>query len=146
VALPAIKAGGLSRAEAYELALHSLDRVHLRHKADAYPEQLSGGQQQRAAIARTLAQKAKLILFDEPTSALDPELVGEVLAVIRGLANDGFSMLLVTHEIVFARDVADRVLFMDSGVIVEEGPAAEVIHRPQMARTQAFLGQVRHPL
>jgi polar amino acid transport system ATP-binding protein len=142
VALAATKAGGMSRADAHALALRSLDRVHLRHKAGEYPERLSGGQQQRVAIARTLAQKAKLILFDEPTSALDPELVGEVLGVIRELANDGLSMILVTHEIRFARDVADRVLFMDGGYIVEEGPSAEVIHRPQKERTRAFLGRV----
>ena len=142
VALAAIKAGGLSRADAHDLALQSLDRVHLRHKADEYPERLSGGQQQRVAIARTLAQKAKLILFDEPTSALDPELVGEVLTVIRELADDGLSMILVTHEIRFAHDVADRVIFMDGGYIVEEGPSAEVINRPQKERTRAFLGRV----
>lgn len=142
VALAAIKAGGMSRGDARELALQSLDRVHLLHKADEYPERLSGGQQQRVAIARTLAQRAKLILFDEPTSALDPELVGEVLNVIRELADDGLSMIMVTHEIRFARDVADRVIFMDGGYIVEEGPSAEVINRPQKERTRAFLGQV----
>jgi polar amino acid transport system ATP-binding protein len=142
VALPALKAGGMSRSDAHKLALQSLERVHLLHKADEYPERLSGGEQQRVAIARTLAQKAKLILFDEPTSALDPELVGEVLTVIRELADDGLSMILVTHEVRFARDVADRVIFMDGGVIVEEGPAAQVINRPQKERTRAFLGQV----
>jgi polar amino acid transport system ATP-binding protein len=142
VALASIKAGGMSRAEAYELAEQMLDKVHLRHKADEYPERLSGGQQQRVAIARALAQKPKLILFDEPTSALDPELVGEVLGVIRELAEEGRSMILVTHEIRFARDVADRVIFMDGGHVVEEGPAAEVINRPRMDRTRAFLGQV----
>jgi polar amino acid transport system ATP-binding protein len=142
VALAAIKAGGMSRHDAWELALQVLDKVHLRHKADEYPERLSGGQQQRVAIARTLAQKPKLILFDEPTSALDPELVGEVLTVIKELAEEGRSMILVTHEVRFARDVADRVIFMDGGYIVEEGPAADVINRPQKERTRAFLGQV----
>jgi polar amino acid transport system ATP-binding protein len=142
VALASIQAGGMRRDEAYALAEEMLEKVHLRHKADAYPEQLSGGQQQRVAIARTLAQKPKLILFDEPTSALDPELVGEVLGVIRELADEGRSMILVTHEIRFARDVADRVIFMDGGHIVEEGPAAQVINAPRMERTRSFLGQV----
>jgi len=142
VALAPIRAGGLSRAEAGELAEQMLDKVHLRHKADEYPERLSGGQQQRVAIARALAQRPKLILFDEPTSALDPELVGEVLGVIRELAEEGRSMVLVTHEIRFARDVADRVIFMEGGVVVEEGAAADVIDRPAQARTRAFLGQV----
>jgi polar amino acid transport system ATP-binding protein len=119
-----------------------LDKVHLRHKADEYPERLSGGQQQRVAIARALAQRPQVILFDEPTSALDPELVGEVLNVIRELAEDGMSMILVTHEIRFARDVADRVIFMDGGHVVEQGPAREVIERPMAERTRAFLGQV----
>jgi len=145
VALASIKAGGMSRREAYELAEQMLEKVHLRHKADEFPERLSGGQQQRVAIARALAQKPKLILFDEPTSALDPELVGEVLGVIRELAEEGRSMILVTHEIRFARDVADRVIFMDGGHIVEEGAAADVINRPQMERTRAFLGQVGEP-
>ena len=142
VALASIKAAGMDRDEAYALAEEMLDKVHLRHKADEYPERLSGGQQQRVAIARALAQKPKLILFDEPTSALDPELVGEVLGVIRELAEEGRSMILVTHEIRFARDVADRVIFMDGGVVVEEGPARDVIDRPRVDRTRAFLGQV----
>jgi polar amino acid transport system ATP-binding protein len=142
VALASIQAGGMRRSDAYDLAEQMLDKVHLRHKADEYPERLSGGQQQRVAIARALAQKPKLILFDEPTSALDPELVGEVLGVIRELAEEGRSMILVTHEIRFARDVADRVIFMDGGHVVEQGPAAEVINQPRMDRTRAFLGQV----
>ena len=142
VALAPIKAGGMSRAEAYELAEAMLEKVHLGHKADEYPERLSGGQQQRVAIARALAQKPKLILFDEPTSALDPELVGEVLGVIRELADEGRSMILVTHEIRFARDVADRVIFMDGGHVVEQGRAREVICHPQKDRTRAFLGQI----
>ncbi|MDB5851127.1 MAG: amino acid transporter ATP-binding protein family [Rhodoferax sp.] len=145
VALGPIRAGGLSRAEAYDLADEMLDKVHLRHKASAYPEHLSGGQQQRVAIARALAQRPKLMLFDEPTSALDPELVGEVLGVIRELAEEGRSMILVTHEIRFARDVADRVIFMDGGHIVEQGAAADVINRPRRERTRAFLGQVGEP-
>jgi len=142
VALAPIKAGGMSRAEAYELAEAMLEKVHLGHKADEYPERLSGGQQQRVAIARALAQKPKLILFDELTSALDPELVGEVLGVIRELADEGRSMILVTHEIRFARDVADRVIFMDGGHVVEQGRAREVICHPQKDRTRAFLGQI----
>ena len=142
VALGSIKAAGMPRAEAYELAEAMLDKVHLRHKADEYPERLSGGQQQRVAIARALAQRPKVILFDEPTSALDPELVGEVLGVIRELAEEGRSMILVTHEIRFARDVADRVIFMDGGVVVEQGAARDVINSPRKERTRAFLGQV----
>ncbi|VFR53666.1 putative ABC transporter ATP-binding protein [plant metagenome] len=142
VALASIKAGGLTRSQAYELAEQMLGKVHMLHKADQYPEKLSGGQQQRVAIARALAQRPKLILFDEPTSALDPELVGEVLGVIKELADEGRSMILVTHEIRFARDVADRVIFMEGGLIVEEGPAQDVINRPAQERTRAFLGQV----
>jgi polar amino acid transport system ATP-binding protein len=142
VALSSIHAAGMRRDEAHALADRMLDKVHLRHKADEYPERLSGGQQQRVAIARALAQRPKLILFDEPTSALDPELVGEVLGVIRELAEEGLSMVLVTHEIRFARDVADRVIFMEGGVIVEEGPARQVINQPAKERTRAFIGQV----
>jgi polar amino acid transport system ATP-binding protein len=142
VALGPIRAGGMARAEAYDMAEAMLDKVHLAHKADEYPERLSGGQQQRVVIARALAQRPKLMLFDEPTSALDPELVGEVLGVIRELAEEGRSMILVTHEIRFARDVADRVIFMDQGHIVEQGVAAELIDRPQMERTRSFLGKV----
>jgi polar amino acid transport system ATP-binding protein len=142
VALASIKAAGMPRKEAHALAEQMLEKVHLGHKADEFPERLSGGQQQRVAIARALAQKPKLLLFDEPTSALDPELVGEVLGVIRELAEEGRSMVLVTHEIRFARDVADRVIFMDGGVVVEEGAAAAVINRPVKERTKAFLGQV----
>ena len=119
-----------------------LEKVQLKHKAKEFPERLSGGQQQRVAIARTLAQQPKVILFDEPTSALDPELVGEVLSVIRELAQEGRSMILVTHEIRFAREVADRVIFMDGGYIVEQGKPAEVIDSPRTERMQAFLGQV----
>jgi polar amino acid transport system ATP-binding protein len=119
-----------------------LDRVGLSAKVDAYPNQLSGGQQQRVAIARALAMEPKLMLFDEPTSALDPELVGEVLDVMRGLAGDGMTMIVVTHEMAFAREVGDTLVFMDDGVIVEQGRPAEVLSHPQEARTQAFLAKV----
>jgi polar amino acid transport system ATP-binding protein len=127
-------------AEAVEL----LRRVGLVEKKDAYPDQLSGGQQQRVAIARTLAMKPDVVLFDEPTSALDPELVGEVLGVMRGLAHDGLTMIVVTHEIGFAREVADRVVFMDGGVVVEEGAPAAVLDAPREERTKAFLSHVLH--
>ena len=116
-----------------------LQRVGLAEKASAYPAQLSGGQQQRVAIARALAMQPKLMLFDEPTSALDPELVGEVLDVMRALAKEGMTMIVVTHEMGFAREVGDRLMFMDGGLIVEEGPAREVIKNPSNPRTQAFL-------
>jgi polar amino acid transport system ATP-binding protein len=119
-----------------------LDRVGLADRVDNYPSQLSGGQQQRVAIARALAMQPELMLFDEPTSALDPELVGDVLAVMRQLADDGMTMIVVTHELGFAREVADRVYFMDGGVVVESGPPAEVLERPREARTQAFLSKV----
>jgi polar amino acid transport system ATP-binding protein len=142
VALGPYRAGGLTKAEAGELAGEMLNKVHLSNKADEYPDRLSGGQQQRLAIARALAQRPKLILFDEPTSALDPELVGEVLGVIRELAEEGRSMILVTHEIRFARDVANRVIFMDGGHIVEQGTPAQVIDAPQQERTRNFLRQV----
>jgi polar amino acid transport system ATP-binding protein len=142
VALGPIKAQGMPRKQAYELADAMLEKVHLRHKAEVYPEQLSGGQQQRVAIARALAQQPKVILFDEPTSALDPELVGEVLAVIRELAQEGRTMIMVTHEVRFARDVADRVIFMDGGHIVEQGPSAQVIDNPSHERTRSFLGRM----
>ena len=117
----------------------------LSDKADAYPAQLSGGQQQRAAIARALAMGPELMLFDEPTSALDPEIVGDVLAVMRGLAVDGMTMIVVTHEMSFAREVADRVVFMDDGVIVEEGDAEQVIGSPANERTRRFLARVLDP-
>lgn len=137
------------KKELYKSALargrHLLDRVGLAHKENVYPRQLSGGQQQRVAIARALAMQPRAILFDEPTSALDPELVGEVLTVMRDLAEDGMTMLIVTHEIAFAREVADRVLFIDHGVILEEGSAATVLSSPSHARTQDFLRRVLHP-
>jgi polar amino acid transport system ATP-binding protein len=119
-----------------------LERVGLADKANSYPAQLSGGQQQRVAIARALAMQPKLMLFDEPTSALDPELVGEVLDVMRKLAEDGMTMIVVTHEIGFAREVGDSLVFMDGGVVVESGPPREVITSPRHARTQAFLSKV----
>ena len=134
------------RAEALERGRALLARVGLAEKADAYPAQLSGGQQQRVAIARALAMQPKAILFDEPTSALDPELVGEVLGVMRKLADDGMTMVVVTHEMGFAGEVADRVLFIDGGVIVEQGAAKSVLNQPQHARTQDFLRRVLHPL
>jgi polar amino acid transport system ATP-binding protein len=133
------------RADADKIALENLDRVGLAAKAQAYPAQLSGGQQQRVAIARALAMDPELMLFDEPTSALDPELVGEVLAVMRALAADGMTMLVVTHEMAFAREVAARVVFMDDGLIVESGPPAEVFGRPREARTREFLHRVLEP-
>lgn len=130
------------REQAVATARRLLQRVGLADKADAYPRQLSGGQQQRVAIARALALEPKLLLFDEPTSALDPELVGEVLDVIKDLAHQGTTMIVVTHEIGFAREVADTVVFMDDGRIVEQGPPAEVLDRPRHERTRAFLSKV----
>ena len=134
------------RAEVEERARALLARVGLAGKEHARPDTLSGGQQQRVAIARALAMRPEAILFDEPTSALDPELVGDVLRVMRGLADEGMTMLVVTHEIGFAREVADRVLFLDGGRLVEQGPAAEILNRPQHPRTQDFLQRVLHPL
>ncbi|AGS34716.1 ABC transporter ATP-binding protein [Corynebacterium maris DSM 45190] len=131
-----------SVAAAKTRAMELLESVGLAHKADAYPVQLSGGQQQRVAIARAVAMDPKLMLFDEPTSALDPELVGEVLRVMKQLAADGMTMLVVTHEMGFAREVADQVVFMDGGVVVESGPPAEVLDNPQEARTQQFLSSL----
>ncbi len=131
-----------ARARAREL----LDQVGLASKADQYPFQLSGGQQQRVGIARALALKPELMLFDEPTSALDPELVGEVLAVMKDLAGEGWTMVVVTHEIRFAQSVADQVLFMDGGVIVESGPPGQVLVDPQQERTRTFLRRVLDPI
>jgi polar amino acid transport system ATP-binding protein len=133
------------RAEAERVAAHNLQRVGLADKARAYPAQLSGGQMQRAAIARALAMGPELMLFDEPTSSLDPEIVGDVLAVMRGLAQDGMTMIVVTHEMSFAREVADRVVFMDDGVILEEGPAERLIGSPAHERTRRFLARVLDP-
>ena len=136
---------GRGKEEAGRIAAANLDRVGLADKADAYPAQLSGGQQQRVAIARALAVDPDLMLFDEPTSALDPELVGEVLGVMRRLAQEGMTMIVVTHEMSFAREVADRVAFMDDGVIVEEGVPAQVIGDPRHERTRTFLARVLDP-
>jgi len=130
------------RAEVEPEARELLDRVGLADKADARPRQLSGGQQQRVAIARALALRPRVLLFDEPTSALDPELVGEVLEVIKDVASTGTTLVVVTHEIGFAREVADTVVFMDGGVVVEQGPPAEVLSRPRHDRTRAFLDKV----
>jgi len=130
------------RSDAIARARELLERVGLGDRGDAYPSQLSGGQQQRVAIARALAMDPKLMLFDEPTSALDPELVGEVLDVIRGLAATGMTMLVVTHEMGFAREVADQVVFMDEGLIVERGTPSELLANPREARTRDFLGKV----
>ncbi len=142
VAIGPMKVAGMSKAAAHELADVMLDKVHMSHKADEFPERLSGGQQQRVAIARALAQKPKLLLFDEPTSALDPELIGEVLNVIHELADEGRSMVLVTHEIRFARDVADRVIFLHDGIIVEEGSPEQIIDNPTHDRLRGFLNQI----
>jgi polar amino acid transport system ATP-binding protein len=131
-----------SKAEARVRARSLLDLVGLADKMDSYPGQLSGGQQQRVAIARALAMRPKLMLFDEPTSALDPELVGEVLDVMKELAREGMTMIVVTHEIGFAREVGDSLVFMDNGVVVESGPPREVLANPQHQRTQAFLAKV----
>lgn len=133
---------GVRKSEASARARALLERVGLADKADAYPAQLSGGQQQRVAIARALAMDPKLMLFDEPTSALDPELVGEVLAVMKKLASEGMTMVVVTHEMGFAREVADEVAFMDAGVVVERGNPRELLANPQHERTKAFLSKV----
>jgi polar amino acid transport system ATP-binding protein len=137
-----VATGRATKEEARATALDLLARVGLADKADAYPRQLSGGQQQRVAIARALAQKPGLILFDEPTSALDPELVGEVLAVIKDLAGSGTTLIVVTHEIGFAREVADLVVFLDGGHVLEQGTPAEVLDNPQHPRTREFLSKV----
>jgi polar amino acid transport system ATP-binding protein len=131
-----------SKAEAQKVALEMLGRVGLAEKADAYPGHLSGGQQQRVAIARALCMNPDMMLFDEPTSALDPELVGEVLQVMRSLADEGMTMLVVTHEMGFAREVGSRLIFMDGGYIVEEGDPREVLGNPQHQRTKDFLSRV----
>jgi polar amino acid transport system ATP-binding protein len=137
-----IRVKKMAKAEAEELARAHLEKVGLADKIDEYPNKLSGGQQQRVAIARALAMQPKLMLFDEPTSALDPELVGGVLDVMKELARDGMTMIVVTHEIGFAREVADRAIFMDEGVIVEEAPPQELIESPQHERTKAFLSRI----
>ncbi len=132
----------MHKKEAEKKALDLLERVGLKDKADAHPRQLSGGQQQRVAIARALAMNPDVMLFDEPTSALDPEMIGEVLGVMKELAESGMTMVIVTHEMGFARDVASRVIFMEDGVIVEEGPPSEIFANPKEARTKQFLSYV----
>jgi polar amino acid transport system ATP-binding protein len=137
-----VQVKGLSKGEAAERGRDLLEQVGLPDKVDAYPSQLSGGQQQRVAIARALAMQPKLMLFDEPTSALDPELVGDVLDVMRKLAQDGMTMVVVTHEIGFAREAGDTLVFMDEGVVVETGAPRDVLSNPQHERTQGFLSKV----
>lgn len=144
VTLAPIRVRGLKKEEAERRALELLERVGIRDQAHKYPAQLSGGQQQRVAIARALAMEPKLMLFDEPTSALDPEMVGEVLDVMRDLARGGMTMIVVTHEMGFAREVADRVIFMDQGQIVEEAPPEVIFKSPKEERTRAFLQRVLH--
>jgi len=142
ISIAPLKVRGLSPDEAAERAFQLLDRVGLRHKADVYPDQLSGGQQQRIAIARALAMRPKALLFDEPTSALDPEMIQEVLDVMKGLAREGMTMIVVTHEMGFAREVAHRVLFMDDGEILEEAGPAKLFNNPQNERTKQFLSKI----
>jgi polar amino acid transport system ATP-binding protein len=142
VALAPVRVKGVPRSDARNRGQQLLQRVGLGDKLDTYPVALSGGQQQRVAIARALAMDPKLMLFDEPTSALDPELVGDVLDAMRQLARDGMTMIVVTHEMGFAREVADQVVFMDDGVVVESGPPAEVLASPRHERTKAFLSKV----
>ncbi|AIQ66880.1 amino acid ABC transporter ATP-binding protein [Paenibacillus graminis] len=142
ITLAPIKVLGLSKAEAEKTAMYYLEKVGIADKAQSYPSQLSGGQQQRVAIARGLAMKPKIMLFDEPTSALDPEMVGEVLDVMRNLAREGMTMVVVTHEMGFAREVADRVIFMDQGQIVEEAEPEQFFANPQEERTRTFLSRV----
>lgn len=132
----------ISRDEAISTAMDLLQRVGLKEKANSYPSQLSGGQQQRVAIARALAMKPKVMLFDEPTSALDPEMVTEVLDVMKSLANQGMTMVVVTHEMGFAREVGDRVLFVDEGRIIEEGTPKEIFENPKQERTKLFLSKI----
>ena len=142
ITLAPVRTGLMKQAEADEAAIALLRRVGLEEKADAYPNQLSGGQKQRVAIVRALAMKPKVMLFDEPTSALDPEMVGEVLEVMKDLAREGMTMVVVTHEMGFAREVGSRVLFMDGGVIVEENEPAELFTHPRSERLQSFLAKV----
>ena len=137
------KVAGKSRADAEQIAGAALERVGLADRAHHRPAELSGGQQQRVAIARAIALEPKVMLFDEPTSALDPELVGSVLSVMRDLRESGMTMIVVSHEMSFARNAADRVIFMDHGLIVEQGPPAELFERPEQERTRAFIGQIQ---
>ncbi len=143
ITLAPMKLKKMDRAEAEELGMHLLDKVGLTDKAQEYPGRLSGGQKQRVAIARALAMNPSIMLFDEPTSALDPEMVGEVLKVMADLAAEGMTMLLVSHEMAFAREVADRVFFMDGGIILEQGTPDEVFNNPQEQRTKDFLFRVK---
>lgn len=143
ITLAPMKLKKMGRAEAEELGMHLLDKVGLTDKAQEYPGRLSGGQKQRVAIARALAMNPSIMLFDEPTSALDPEMVGEVLKVMADLAAEGMTMLLVSHEMAFAREVADRVFFMDGGIILEQGTPDEVFNNPQEQRTKDFLFRVK---
>ena len=142
ITLAPIKVRGLSQKEAEERAHDLLTKVGLTDKANVYPDSLSGGQQQRVAIARALAMHPKIMLFDEPTSALDPEMVGEVLAVMKDLAREGMTMVVVTHEMGFAREVGDRVLFIDEGIIVEQGTPEEIFSNAKNERTKAFLSKI----
>ena len=142
ITLAPVRAGLMSKAEANNVAMELLRRVGLEEKANAYPAQLSGGQKQRIAIVRALAMNPKVILFDEPTSALDPEMVGEVLEVMKELADEGMTMVVVTHEMGFAKEVGNRVLFMDEGQIVEQGTPAQIFNQPQHPRLQEFLSKV----
>lgn len=139
-----MKARGLSRADATDRAMHYLERVRIPEQAEKRPAQLSGGQQQRVAIARSLTMEPQVLLFDEPTSALDPEMISEVLDVMVGLAEDGMTMIVVTHEMGFARKVADQMIFMDDGEIVESGPPAQFFSAPKSKRCQKFLSQILH--
>ncbi|BDD88436.1 amino acid ABC transporter ATP-binding protein [Desulfofustis limnaeus] len=145
VTLGPLKVRRMKTAEANKLGMELLAKVGLEDKARVYPDQLSGGQKQRVAIARSLALRPKVMLFDEPTSALDPELVGEVLEVMKTLAKEGMTMVVVTHEMGFAREVADRVIFVDNGVILEEAPPHEFFSNPKFERTRNFLGKVQKP-
>lgn len=142
ITLAPMQVKGESKEEVLEQGLELLRSVGLEEKADAYPNSLSGGQQQRVAIARALAMRPKIMLFDEPTSALDPEMVGEVLSVIRGLTHSGMTMMIVTHEMGFAREVSDRVFFMDEGIIMEQGRPDQIFSNPKLERTQNFLAKV----
>jgi putative glutamine transport system ATP-binding protein len=142
ITLAPIKVAGVSKQEALQTAMHYLDKVGIPEKANSFPSQLSGGQQQRVAIARGLAMKPQIMLFDEPTSALDPEMIGEVLDVMKSLVHEGMTMVVVTHEMGFAREVADRVVFMDQGQILEEAPPDSFFSNPQEERAQLFLSRL----
>lgn len=142
ITLSPVKVKGLTKDEAVKIAMNLLKRVGLEDKANAYPASLSGGQKQRIAIARALAMEPKVILFDEPTSALDPEMVGEVLGVMKDLVKEGMTMVIVTHEMGFAKEVGDRIIFMDEGKIVETGTPSEVFNNPKNSRTKEFLSKI----